>query len=667
MNRSILTACWIGFSAILPAGAQLAITEVMSGESDANHPDWFELHNYGTNDIDLTGYSWNDDAHSGFSGADTAPFTGVTIHSGETIICTEQKGAIIDAASFRNWWNNLESSIQVVVLTSGDPGLSANPLEIGVNRADSVRLWRTNLAALGSNTTGLDLNECPDYLVQRVDLGETTNQSVLFDPASGTYDIRSTDGIAGAFACSNGEVGSPGIAPSAVAANIVQTPVDQTVTVGDSVSFTNGGSALPPLVFHWYFNNTPITSQTPGVSILHLTAGMDNSITNDLSVLTLTGVQTTNAGAYKVIASNGLEGFTNTAVLTVNTAPTAPSILSVTPDLDGSFDAYLGQTPTLSVLASGNPAPTYQWFKDNNPIAGETGSDLMLSLADTNQSGVYSVIVTNASGGTNATFTLNVTPVPNLVITEVMSGESTNRDNGDPSGHGDWFELSNFGGFPVNLYGFRIDDSHNSLSASAPVTTRTIIHPGESVVFVQGMTPGEFRTWWGTNLSSSVQIIDYNGSGQGLSGSGDAVNLWNAVATDNSDHAAAQPFGAGPAGNSFGFDLTHLDQTGFEGTLTTNGVDGAFVATVSGDIGSPGAVINMPRFTGLKPTTGGVALSWVSQPNWYYTVQYKTNLTDAMWTTLSKVMSGDTNVMNYTDTTSDTRRFYRVFLNLNNQ
>ena len=135
----------------------------------------------------------------------------------------------------------------------------------------------------------------------------------------------------------------------------------------------------------------------------------------------------------------------------------------------------------------------------------------------------------------------------------------------------------------------------------------------------------------------------------------------------NGDQAAAVGFGAGTDGNSFGFDLNFLDQSGFEGTLTTNGVDGAFVATVGGDIGSPGAIINMPRFTGLTPTNGGFALSWFSQPNWNYTIQYKTNLTDSTWATLTKVMSGDTNAMNYTDTTSDAQRFYRVFLNLNNQ
>ncbi len=667
MTKKILYVGCLTFALLLRTQAQLAVTEVMSGESDKNHPDWFELHNYGTNDIDLTGYSWNDDAHSGFSGADTASFTGITIHSNETIIVTEQKGVVTDAASFRAWWG-LGSSVQVVVLNSADPGLSANPLVAGTKRTDSVRLWRTNLVALGTNTTGLDLDECSDYLVQRVDLGNTTNQSVLFDPATGVYDILSTSGVNGAFASATvaTDIGSPGIAPSAVTATIAQTPIAQTVTVGDSVSFTNGGIALPPLVFQWYFNDTLITSQTPGVAIDHITPGLSADLANDISVLTLTGVQSTNAGTYKVIASNGLESFTNSAVLTVNATPTPPSILSYTPALD-SFDGYFGQTVDFSVLASGYPAPTFQWYKGNNPVSGETNAEFLLTLSDTNQSAIYSVIVTNASGGTNVTFALNVTPVPNLVITEVMSGESSDNSNGDTSGHGDWFELSNLGGFPVNLYGYRIDDSHASLSASAPVTTKTIIHPSESVVFVQGMTPDQFRTWWGTNLSPGVKIIDYNGSGQGLSGSGDEVHLWNAVATVDGDQAAAVAFGAGTDGNSFGFDLAFLDQSGFEGTLTTAGVDGAFVATVGGDIGSPGAIINMPRFTGLTQTNGGFVLSWFSQPNWNYTIQYKTNLTDSAWTTLNEATSGDTNVMNYNDSTSDAQRFYRVFLHLNNQ
>ncbi len=428
MKRTTLILLAATFAYTL-AQAQLAITEVMSGENDKNHPDWFELHNYGTNDIDLTGYSFNDDAHGGFSGADTGPFDGVTIHSNETILVTEQKG-ITDAPGFRTWWG-LDGSVQVVVLNSADPGLSANPLETGFNRADSVRLWRSNLAALGSNTNGLDLEECPEYLVQRVDLGNTTNQSLLFDPASGTYDILSTSGVGGAYASDNGEIGSPGIAPIAIPATIAQTPDDQVATVGDTVTFTNGGISLPPLIFQWYFNGTPVNSQTPGVSVAHITAGMDNSITNDITVLTLTDVQTTNSGTYMVIASNGLASFTNSATLTVNATPTAPSILSSTPALD-SFDAYLGQTPTFEIVASGYPAPVYHWQKNNADIPGETNSQYVLSLNNTNQSGTYSVIVSNSVGSTNVSFAVNVTPVPNLVITEVMSGESTTTATATP-------------------------------------------------------------------------------------------------------------------------------------------------------------------------------------------------------------------------------------------
>ena len=664
MTKKLLCAGVFGFAVLLRATAQLAVTEVMSGESDKNHPDWFELHNYGTNDIDLTGYGWNDDAHGGFSGADSASFNGVTIHAGETIICTEQKGVVTDAPTFNSWWG-LDGSMQVVVLDSNDPGLSANPLVAGTKRADSVRLWRTNLAALGANTNGLDLDECSDFLVQRVDLGDTTSQSLLFNPASGVFDILSTGAIAGTYTNSNGEVGSPGAVPAALEAAVVQTPLDQTVTVGDTAFFTNGGIALPPLVFHWYFNNNPITSQTPGVSVNHLTPGLSNPLTNDISVLTLTGVQTTNAGTYTVIASNGLESFTNTAVLTVNTAPTPPSIEAFSPALD-SFEGYSGQTVNFSVQTSGYPAPTYQWFKDNSPVPGQTSAQYQLALSDTNQSGVYKVVATNGSGSTNVSFTLNVTPVPTLVITEVMSGESADNSNGDTSGHNDWFELSNLGTFPVNLYGYRIDDSHDSLSASAMVTSHVIIHPSESVVFVQDMTPAQFRTWWGTNLPASVQIIDYNGSGQGLSGSGDEVHLWNAVAAP-SDEIAAVAFGAGTDGNSFGFDLNYLDQSGFEGALTTAGVDGAFVATVGGDIGSPGAIINMPRFVNSASSGGPFSFSWYSQPNWHYTIQYKTNLDQASWTTLTHVTSSDSTVTSYIDPALDPQRFYRVFLNLNNQ
>ncbi|HWD90769.1 MAG TPA: lamin tail domain-containing protein [Verrucomicrobiae bacterium] len=652
MKRFIL-AGFVAFISLVSAHAQLAITEVMTGEADKNHPDWWELKNYGTNDIDLTGYSWNDDSHGGLSGADSAPFTGVTVHAGETICVTEIKGVITDATTFRAWWG-LAPSVQVVVLNAADPGLG--------DTGDAVRLWSTNFSALGSDTNGLDLEQAPEFLVQRVNTIDISTpgadgRTITYNTNDGTYSIISTNGVLGAFvAATTADVGSPGVAQDPTPVTITQLPVSRSNTVGDTATFTNGGFSLPPLHYHWFFAGNPIDSRTPGVK-LTLT-------TNGLSILALNNVQLTNAGTYTVIAENGLQSFTNTAVLTVVGSPTAPVIQTVTPQLDG-FDAFVGQTLTLGVTASGFPAPSFQWSTNNVPLADQTNSQLSLVLSDTNQTAIYSVHVSNTAGSTNVSFNVRVIPVPNLVITEVMSGESTNNSNGDPTGHGDWFELSNLGNFPVNLFGFRIDDNHQSLAQSAPVTNRTMIQPFESVVFVQNMTPDAFRTWWGSNLPASVQVIAYNGAGQGFSGSGDDVHIWNAAATTDGDQVASVNFLAGTNGVSFGFDPTVSNQTGFLGFapdgLSVVGVNGAFAASVGGDIGSPGSIVNLPR-TSISPTNGGFAISWANQPNWNYTVQYKTNLTDATWTTLTTVTSDNSTVFTIVDPTINTQRFYRVGL-----
>ena len=75
-------------------------------------------------------------------------------------------------------------------------------------------------------------------------------------------------------------------------------------------------------------------------------------------------------------------------------------------------------------------------------------------MDDTNQSGVYSVIVTNSAGGNHVSSYRQCDAFPNLLRYRSRTSEATNTDNVIPSGHGDWFELSNLGNFPVNLFTF---------------------------------------------------------------------------------------------------------------------------------------------------------------------------------------------------------------------
>jgi len=163
-----------------------------------------------------------------------------------------------------------------------------------------------------------------------------------------------------------------------------------------------------------------------------------------------------------------------------------------------------------------------------------------------------------------------------LRITEVESSEAGGA-------HGDWWELSNFGASSVSLTGYRYNDDTGGFSLGAFTFSGPLdIAPGESIVFVEGLTATQFRNWWGINLSPSVQIVTYSGSGLGLGNGGDQVNLWDSTDT----LVDGVSFGAATAGTTFGYD----PGSSTFGALSQIGVNGAFTAVQNGDIGSPGAV-----------------------------------------------------------------------------
>ena len=649
MNKRFLLACFSGFLALAQARAQLAITEVMTSEADSTHPDWWELTNFGTNNVDITGYSWNDDSHGGFSGADTASFAGVIVHPGEAIIVAEQKGAVTSGDTFRTWWG-ISAGVQVVVLNAADPGLGAT--------GDSVRLWSTNIASMGMATNGLDLDQAPNFLVDRVDtIAATAGRSQFFNTNNGTFGFSSTNGIAGAFvAATTADVGSPGIASTNPAPIVIAIqPTNVLVNVGSPAVFQITAYGLPKPRFQWLFNGQPVDPTRISVGF---------TVTNNLcrGTLIVTNAQVTNAGTFRVVVTNGFQTVVSSnATLTVNTGPLAPVFTKTPPT---NLFAYPGQTVVLQANAFGNPPPVFRWQFDGTNLDGQTDSQITFPVSGTNQSGNYTIIATNSAGSTNASVVLTITPKPNLRITEIQASEATNSD-GSTLGHGDWWELSNLGSFPVNLQGYRFDDNSYSLSQAVTLTSDATIAPGESIVLCEDMTPDEFRAWWGADqLPPNLQIVDYHGSAVSFSGTGDALTLWNAVAITESDSIDSVSISTATTGVTFGFDPYTKTFFGFAPDgLSVAGVNGAFVAAVNGDIGSPGTIVTYPRFTSLSLTNGGAQLSWASQSNYTYTVQGKTNLADANWTTLTNVTAGAGNVWNWVDTTTSSQRFYRLILN----
>ena len=72
-----------------------------------------------------------------------------------------------------------------------------------------------------------------------------------------------------------------------------------------------------------------------------------------------------------------------------------------------------GSAVTFTVVASGSPAPTFQWKKGEAEISGATGASFGISVAAASDAGSYTVVVTNSAGSVTsnaATLTVNAAP-----------------------------------------------------------------------------------------------------------------------------------------------------------------------------------------------------------------------------------------------------------------
>jgi pectate lyase len=159
---------------------------------------------------------------------------------------------------------------------------------------------------------------------------------------------------------------------------IVADPQSQTVAPGQTATFTVVADGSAPLGYQWYFNtNTPVANATN-------------------AVLTLTSVQTTNAGIYYVVVSNYAGSATSAgATLTVNSPLTGFALWQT---------QYFGCTNCAQAAADADPDGDGQ----NNMAEFLSGSNPTNSLSAlriisvVQQSNDVNVTWTTAGGRTNA-------------------------------------------------------------------------------------------------------------------------------------------------------------------------------------------------------------------------------------------------------------------------
>ena len=176
---------------------------------------------------------------------------------------------------------------------------------------------------------------------------------------------------------------------SPIAPTITTQPMSQTVTAGANVDLTVVAAGGAPLSYQWKKNSLNITGATA-------------------ATLSLKNVQSGDAGIYTVTVSNSAGSVTSDpATLTVNPPASAP-VITTQPV---SQSATVGDNVSLSVVATGFPAPGYQWKKNNIDITGANAATLFFPSVQLTDAGTYTVVVSNIAGSvTSDPATLNVSP-----------------------------------------------------------------------------------------------------------------------------------------------------------------------------------------------------------------------------------------------------------------
>ena len=177
-----------------------------------------------------------------------------------------------------------------------------------------------------------------------------------------------------------------------VAPSITAQPASQTVTAGQTASFSVTVTGTAPLSYQWKKNGTAISGATSSGYTTPATTSSDS------------GAQ------FTVAVSNTAGSITSSvATLTVNAATVAPSITAQ----PANQTITVGQTATFSVAATGTAPLSYQWQKNRAAINGATAASYTTPVTSSADSGTqFTVVVSNAVGSSSssaATLTVDST------------------------------------------------------------------------------------------------------------------------------------------------------------------------------------------------------------------------------------------------------------------
>jgi hypothetical protein len=188
-------------------------------------------------------------------------------------------------------------------------------------------------------------------------------------------------------------------------------PLSATGAAGTNFSFYAAATGYSPLTYQWRLNGVNLTDD----------GRITGAATTNIIISLVAGAD---AGGYDLVVTN-IYGAATSQVATL-TVLTPPSIVSQPPNLT----VLTGSNASFRVIAGGTTPISYQWRKEgtnlanNGRISGATFSRLSITGVSTNDTGNYSVTLSNLVGSiTSATATLTVLEPPAITSPTNATGQ----------------------------------------------------------------------------------------------------------------------------------------------------------------------------------------------------------------------------------------------------
>jgi alkyl sulfatase BDS1-like metallo-beta-lactamase superfamily hydrolase len=406
---------------------------------------------------------------------------------------------------------------------------------------------------------------------------------------------------------------------------ITAQPTNQTVTVGSTVNFQVIASGNSPLSYQWWFNST-------------------NALGASTNTLTLTNVQTNQAGAYSVMVSN-LAG-TVTSVVATLTVGLPPSITQQ----PASSTVIQGHDAIFSLASSGDTPLGYQWRFDGAPVGGGTDSTYTVAGATPASAGAYDAIVSNAYGSVTSVVAQLTVLVPPSIITQptnqtVITGGTVNL-------------LVNVSGSSPLSYQWWFNGT-NALEADTNVLTVVNVQASQagSYMVVATNEAGDVKS----SLAQLTVLVPPSIATQ-------PTNQTVVAGANASFFASAT--GSPPLNYQWSFNNTPISGATTDTLSLTNvqavqtGIYALLVTNAAGSATSSNAYLKVlvaPTLAAPEAVGPGVSVPVPSVAGLSYLLEYKNTLEDPDWTAVTSWAPGTGGILVLQDTNVPSApRFYRV-------